>query len=347
MLEVALYEQRSLARILCMRNTLHAVPSDEAPLFLNAYQERRRAGLSKEEKLLVLAGLCEEGEAGVLLDQLSYDVLSVLRERGPLTVRQIGRAVPKLRAKVRHSAGRAYEGEFSVGSRLVPFLCARGLLIRARPRGTWHSNQYEYVSLTEWLPDAALESVSSEEAQTWLVRRYLSAFGPVTFEDVQWWTGFSKGKAKEALRSLGTELLTVSVEGLGDEYFVLGDESQRLTNHGPTDEPYVSLLPGLDPYIMGYRDRRRFLGEEHRAKVFDRAGNAVPTVWVNGRVVGAWGQQQNGKVVQGLFERIGTQAQAILTEEARRLEVFLAGEVLPQRCHTPFTRALQDGPPDG
>jgi hypothetical protein len=217
------------------------------------------------------------------------------------------------------------------------------LLIRARPLGTWRSNQYKYVPLAEWLPDAALGSVSFEEARTWLVRRYAATFGPVTFEDVCWWTGFSKRQVQEAIRSLGAELETVGVEGLEGQYFMLGGDVQRLANQSLPDGPYAFLLPALDPYIMGYQERRRFLADEHHAKVFDRAGNAVPTVWVNGRVVGAWGQQQNGRVVQGLFERIGAPAQALIAEEAQRLDNFLEGEVLPQRSHTPFTRALQDG----
>jgi hypothetical protein len=280
------------------------------------------------------------------LEQLKHRVVETLREQGPLTVRQVSQAVPELQAKVRHSAGKAYEGEFSMGSRLVPAMCAQGLLIRTRIRGTWRSNLYEYAALAEWLPNVALESVSSQEARIWLVRRYLSAFGPVTFEDVQWWTGFSKGKVQEALRSLGAELVTVSIESLGDQYLMLDGDWQRLANRAPPEGPYAFLLPSLDPYIMGYRDRRRFLDEEHRGKVFDRAGNAVPTVWVNGRVVGAWGQQLDGKVVHGLFEQVGAQVQSLLAEEARRLRDFLAGEVLPQRNHTSFTRALQNGSAD-
>ena len=56
---------------------------------------------------------------------------------------------------------------------------------------------------------------------------------------------------------------------------------------------------------MGYRDRGRFLDPEHRTKLFDRAGNAVLTVWVNGRLVGAWGQRkEDGCVVYGLFEPV-------------------------------------------
>lgn len=50
-------------------------------------------------------------------------------------------------------------------------------------------------------------------------------------------------------------------------------------------------------YIMGYLDRRRFLAHVHRSKVFGCAGNAMPAVWANGRVVGAWGQRKDGSVV--------------------------------------------------
>ena len=130
---------------------------------------------------------------------------------------------------------------------------------------------------------------------------------------------------------------------------MLTDDAQRLRDFAAPDAPYVFLLPVLDPYIMGYRDRRRFLAPEHRAKVLDRAGNAVPTVWVNGRVVGAWGQRKacgeprrtNGSVVYGLFEPVSEAEQALLADEAQRLEGFLDGEYLPPRFRTSFTRTLE------
>jgi len=92
---------------------------------------------------------------------------------------------------------------------------------------------------------------------------------------------------------------------------------------------------------MGYRDRGRFLELEHRAKVFDRTGNAMPTVWANGRVVGAWGQHKDGSVIYGLFEPVDEEEQALPAGEVQRLEGFLGGEFLPPRTHTPFTRALK------
>jgi len=296
-LEDALYERRELAKVLCMRITLHAVPSDEVPFFFQAYAERRTPiEFRDQESLLVQAGICREEEAGTLLRELHRRVLAVLAEEGPSTVRRISQAVPELKAKVRHSAGKSYAGEFSIGSRLVPSMCALGLLIRVRPRGAWRSNLYEYAALSDWLPDVDPKSVTSQEAQVWLVRRYLTAFGPATFDDVQWWTGFSKREMRDALDALKPTPTEVAIEGLGDGCLMLADDARRLRDFAPPDAPYVFFLPGLDPYIMGYRDRRRFLAPEHRAKVFDRAGNAMPTVWADGRVVGVWGMWILGNV---------------------------------------------------
>jgi hypothetical protein len=307
-----------------------------------AYMERHVAADRRlEEDLLVRAGLCSEENAPALLAELQQQVLDVLAAQGPATVRQISQAVPELQAKVRHSRGKSYEGEFSVGSRLVPGMCMLGLLIRARPRGSWRSNLYTYTVMSDWLPAVDMQSVTPQEARIWLVRRYLSAFGPATFEDAVWWTGFSRGETEDALASLRAEVLSETIQGLGDGFLMLVEEAYHLLNLVPADDTHASFLPALDPYIMGYRDRRRFLDPGYRAHIFDRAGNAVPTVWVNGRVAGIWGQRKDGSVAYGLFVAVSTAQQALIEGRRRELEVFLDGEYLPQRFHTPFSRSLQ------
>jgi len=338
----ALYEHRALARVLCMRRTLHVVPGDEVPAFFQAYVERHAAFEARQQKfLLVETGLCEEAEAEAVLKQLQRRVLDLLAEHGPSTANKINRAIPELGARFHHSEGKKYAGTFSVGSRLIPSMCTLGLLIRARPRGTWRSNLHEYAILSDWLPDVDLASATPPQAQAWLVHRYLAAFGPATPDDVQWWTGFSRGETQRALEALGPAVTEASVEGLGDEYLMLADDAGRLRDFAPPAAPYVSFLPGLDPYIMGYRDRRRFLAPEHQARVFDRAGNATPTVWANGRVVGAWGQHKpTGSVVYGLFEPVSQAQRALLQTRRRELEEFLGGEYLPPYTRTRFTRAL-------
>ncbi len=341
LLEDALFAQRSLAKVLCMRYTVHVAPGDEAPYFFQAYADRPPTrDQAPLNTLLVWAELCRDADAEALGLALRGRVLDVLREKGSATVREISGAVPELTARVRHSAGKKYEGEFSIGSRLLPMMCAEGTLIRGRPRGTWRSTQHEYAVLADWLPGVELASISPKDARTWLIRRYLAAFGPATPDDVKWWSGLSKTQVAETLAWLAPEIAQVTIEGCSENHLMLAEDLARLRDFTPPETPYAFLLPALDPYIMGYRDRGHFLGPEHNKKVFDPAGNAMPTVWADGRVAGLWGQRRDGPVVYRLFRPVEPAAKACLAEEAGRLEEFLAGEYLPPFTSTSFARGL-------
>ncbi|HUW11447.1 MAG TPA: winged helix DNA-binding domain-containing protein [Anaerolineae bacterium] len=345
MLDDALYERRTLAKVLSMRVTVHAVPSDEVHLFMRSCEsliESRTPPRFRGARILARAGLCPDSEQEVCLQGLHERVLQVLRESGPATAREISESVPELRTKIRHDIGKPYEGEISVGSRLLNDMTAQGLIIRTRPRGTWRSNLYEYAAFHDWLPAIDLKSVSVQEARRGIVRRYLAAFGPASIDDVVWWTGFPKTVAQRALEPLWPLLSEVAIEGQSERLLMFTSDAQDLNRFSPPDVPYVFLLPSLDPYIMGFRQRRRFLAHEHYKKVFDRAGNALPTVWVNGRVVGAWDQRESdGSVVFGLFEPVSEREQALLLEKARGLGAFLGDTFIkPAFFHTPFTRAL-------
>ena len=61
--------------------------------------------------------------------------------------------------------------------------------------------------------------------------------------------------------------------------------------------PWIAFLPGLDPTTMGWKQRSWYLGDHGAfgASVFDRNGNAGPTIWVDGRVVGGWAQRKVGR----------------------------------------------------
>jgi hypothetical protein len=340
LLEDALYDQRTLVRTICMRQTLHVVPSGELAQYIQAYAARYGASARAEgQTLLVQAGLCGEAEAANRWSDLQRRVLGVVSDTGPCTVRDLSRAIPELRSQVRYSVGKSYEGSFSVGSRLVPAMCTLGILVRSRPRGTWRSNLYEYALLSDWLPGIDLGATSTPEAQAWLVRRYLSALGPATVEDVQWWTGLTLGETTHALDALRPSLVEVSIAGLGTSLMQDGD-LERCRDFSPPDRPYAWFLPSLDPYVMGYSDRRRFLDPGSQGAILDRARNAVPTVWLNGQIVGAWAQRRDGSVVYGVFEPHPSSARAVIDAEAGRLQAFLRGEYLALRSHTPFTRKL-------
>ena len=72
--------------------------------------------------------------------------------------------------------------------------------------------------------------------------------------------------------------------------------------------PWVALLPALDPTTMGWQARDWYLGS-HKAQLFDRNGNAGPTIWLDGRIVGGWAIRDAGEVVTGLLEDVGREAE--------------------------------------
>ena len=104
-------------------------------------------------------------------------------------------------------------------------------------------------------------------------------------------------------------------------------------------EPWVSLLPGLDPTPMGWQSRAWYL-DPHTPLLFDRTGNVGPTVWWEGRVVGGWAQRPSGEVAYRLLEDIGADGAAAVAALADSLESWLGpGRVTP-RFRTPLEREL-------
>lgn len=320
-LDHELYKTRQLVRLTSMRSTLHVVPSVEMPLFFQATQRQQRRSTTQINYLLVLSGVCNEGQEEATLQRLQERIGAVVAERGPSTVTELTERIPDLTAKIEYAPDKPYGGTFSLGSQLVPWMCILGLLVRTRPRGTWRSNLYAYAPLASWLPDVNLASITPEEAQVQLLRRYLSGFGPATVEDMAWWSGFTKTDTRRALSALGKELAEVTIEGLGDGYLMLAAETTHLAQAAATPERVIRLLPTLDPYIMGYKDRRRFLDEARFGQVFDRAGNAFNTVWVDGQVTGVW-QEQDAAIEVLLWDKAPREAVA---QEAARLGAFLTG----------------------
>ena len=106
-------------------------------------------------------------------------------------------------------------------------------------------------------------------------------------------------------------------------------------------DPWVALLPALDPTVMGWKDRRWYLGD-HASELFDRNGNAGPTVWANGRVVGGWAQLDDGAVVVELLETVDAPTRAMIDAERDRLRDWLGDIRIRPLFRTPLERSLSN-----
>lgn len=103
--------------------------------------------------------------------------------------------------------------------------------------------------------------------------------------------------------------------------------------------PWGALLPGLDPTVMGWQARSWYLGP-HAGQLFDRSGNAGPTIWWDGRLVGAWGQDADGRVRLEYVEDVGASARKVLQRKASELTDWLDGVRIKPRFPSPLAQFL-------
>jgi hypothetical protein len=155
--------------------------------------------------------------------------------------------------------------------------------------------------------------------------------------DLTWWTGLGVTDVKAALTALGV----VAVDLDGRPGMVLPHDLEV----EPAADPWVALLPSLDPTPMGWKAREWYLGE-HGPRVFDRSGNIGPTVWSDGRIVGGWAVRAGAAkgtsaVVFELFDDVGAGATAAITQRAAELETWLGGTTVTPRFPTPIDRQLR------
>ena len=148
---------------------------------------------------------------------------------------------------------------------------------------SWITGAYAYAATEDWLPGGFGE-LDEVESATELARRWLRRFGPGTMRDLQWWMGWTLGLTRRALEGAGAVPVALT-DGPG--WVTADDEPVEET------EPWVALLPALDPSTMGWKERTWYLPHV-AADAFDSVGNGGPTIWVNGRIVGAWAPGQAG-----------------------------------------------------
>ena len=76
------------------------------------------------------------------------------------------------------------------------------------------------------------------------------------------------------------------------------------------------------------------------AVTFDRNGNAGPTIWYDGRVVGGWASGRTSGIAVRLLEDVGAEAAAAIETEAERLGRWLGPTRITPRFRTPLEQEL-------
>ncbi|MEZ0363211.1 winged helix DNA-binding domain-containing protein [Mycobacterium sp. pUA109] len=313
-LDRELYQARSMVKHLAMRRTLWLIDAAALPAVQAAASDRvadteRRRLIADVQK----AGVAADGARW--LGRAGAAVLRHLEQHGPATSAELRAALPELAGTYDPAPGKRYGGATSVAPRVLTVLSARGEIVRGPNGASWTASRPRWATTASWLGTGG-DPMVADAARADLTRRWLAAFGPATAEDLKWWFGSTLTATRKALGDIDA----VQVDLHGAAGYALPDDLEP----EPESGPWGALLPGLDVTVMGWYHRDWYLGER-RGQVFDNNGNAGPTVWWNGRVVGGWYQDADARVQLQLLDDPGRDARRALARRADDLSEWLGG----------------------
>jgi hypothetical protein len=283
-------EDGEILRTWPMRGTIHYVPAEDARWMLDLMTPRIVAGSAKRYRDLDLDEKAFER---------AREEIGAILEGGKVVAR------PDL---MRHLESRGICTSGQRGYHILYHLAQQGFLCLGPREG----KQPTVVLLDEWVSES--RNLTREESLAEIATRYFRSHGPATLHDFVWWTGLTVADCRAAMDSISSRL----------EEWKNGD---RTLWHMPTrdeSEPErVMLLPFVDEYTVGYRDRSDFLKPEYTERAFH---GLMSVVISDGEIIGMWKRKLAAKRVAvdlDLFRDLDGDERRSLNNVLRRYGEFL------------------------
>jgi len=271
-LDEALVNDRALIRAPAFRGSLFLLNIQDYPIYFRTFHHG-----------LMQRGLQTLTAAGISKAHLTHfaELITAANPALPLPVSGIIDIIFPRREKP----------TTEIAHRIMQKLCDMGVLVRASAKG-WKGNDFSYALLSTWAPELSLKLDNPETARTETIRKYLRAYGPASMEDIAWWTGLPMLQCQRSVSHMRREAIRFHVESYRDDMIGLKETVDLLRRRAPMEEE-IQLLPQWDPYILGWRCRKRVADKEWLPFIYDPFGNAVSVIVDCGKVVGVWQFRDN------------------------------------------------------
>ena len=174
------------------------------------------------------------------------------------------------------------------GAHLIGYLAHIALIVF----GAVDGKQQTFALLDEWV--ASPRVLERDEALAEFALRYFTSHGPATVRDFAWWASLTLTDARRGLAAVQGSVEELIVNDTS--YFHAPDFSAPDATPKPSG---VVALPGFDEYLLGYSDRSAPLAEEYFERIVPgKNGMFLPTIVVDGEVVGTWRRTVMAKSVR-------------------------------------------------
>jgi Winged helix DNA-binding domain len=257
-------EERSLLRTWVMRMTIHLIPTEDAgwwlPLFEPIIERWSRTRLAQ-------LGMPQAHQ-----DKALRVAARALADEGPLTRSEVRERI--------EAAG--VELNSQTGMHIVLVAVVAGIASLGPDRGKTTC----LVRREDWLGKPP--PFDRGKALAELARVYVRAFAPATDRDFAYWSGLPLRDIRVGLASIAPEIEEVRV----------GGETMLAPRGGLPRVPrtgQVRMLGNFDTYLLGWKDRRFSVADEHSLHVKEGGGGWIrPVIVEDGIVLGGWRSRRQG-----------------------------------------------------
>jgi hypothetical protein len=280
-----LTEEREVARLQLMRNTVHLVSKRDGlgwrALFTRLQAAEFRANF-------------RDGIKGA-------DQESLLRQAGRLLAER-----PRTRAELGLLLAERWPG---ADPRALGYTVTLHLaLCQVPPRGVWgKAGPATWAPLEDWL-GAPLRSAPVDDLVDDLVLRYLGAFGPASVADVQAWSGLTR------LREVVERLPVRTFRGEAGQALHDLPDAPRPAEDAPAPPRF---LPEYDNLLLSHKDRTRVIPHNRPVPLPPGNGATTGTFLIDGRWQGSWQIREQTLRIRPFTELRPAERDALLAEAAR------------------------------
>lgn len=247
-----------------MRGTLHLTAPEDLTWILDLTRPRHATWAAKRAHDLGITA-SDLSTAGRVAEQLMTGRRSVRRDDLLAAWREAG---------VSTEGQRAYHLIWNLGQ--------NGLLVFSAPDG----KQQTFALLEEWIVTA--RRLAGDEALAELASRYFRSHGPATVRDFAWWSSLTLTDARRGV---------AAASGLEKREFA--GVTHYLAEGLEPGASGTLALPGFDEYLLGYQDRSPVLAPKFADRIVPgNNGIFLPTIVVDGDVLGTWRRTETSKVVR-------------------------------------------------
>jgi Winged helix DNA-binding domain len=292
-------EERSIVLTWAMRGTLHLFTADDFDRFVPLVTEPH-VGRS-------LRRLREEGVPPGDAERACDLIERMLSRDGPLTRAEI---VARLRRRRIRTDGQAI-------AHLVWLAAAQRGVCFGPDRG----GERTFVLARDWI-GAPKPRTDHEDALRELALRYVRSHAPATADDFSAWSGLRLRDARRAWAAMAPYATHVRTP-----FGVMTSPRARLAE---APAGVMRLVPDLDEYLLGWRDRGFAVPPEHRRDVNAGGGFVRPTVLRDGTAIATWRIERTpSRAVLDVrsFNRPTAATRRAVLAEANRLKAFLQRSV--------------------